>query len=391
MRKTFKYRLYPSRKQIATLDRTLNTCRILYNNALAERKRQAEMYMLPVTRDWIGYHEQAVALPAQKESNAYLPQVYSQVLQATLRRVDKSFKNFFRRVKTGNKPGYPRFKGAHRYDSFTYPQLGFRIEGKKLHLSKVGDISIKLHRPIKGDIKTCTIRRDVDRWYACFSVELPDVPKQEVKSAVGIDVGLTSIVTLSTGEKVEPPKFLRKSEERLAMEQRRLSSRKKGSKNRTKQRTVVAKTHRKIRDRRSDFNHKLSRSLVNRFDLIAFEDLRIRNMVRNHHLAKSIADASWNHLQSLTAYKAEEAGTHVEFVDPRGTSQECSSCGETVTKSLSVRTHRCEYCGLVLDRDHNAALNILKRYVGQELPDLMPVGGFPLGTPMNQEATLLVE
>ena len=391
MRKTFKYRLYPSRKQIERLEQTLNTCRILYNNALAERKQQAEMYMLPVERDWIGYHEQAVSLPKQKEDNPFLPQVHSQVLQDTLRRLDKSFKSFFRRVKVGEKPGYPRFKNYWRYNSFTYPQIGFRLDGKKLLLSKIGTVNIKLHRPMEGTTKTCTLRRDIDRWYACFSVEFPNThtEKVEVRKAVGVDVGLSSLVTLSTGEKIEPPKFLQKSEEKLAREQRRLSRKKKGSKNRPKQRIRVAKVHRKIRDQRTDFNHKLSRVLVNNYDLIAFEDLRIKNMLKNHHLAKGISDAGWGQLQTFTTYKAEEAGKHTEFVVPHNTSKECSKCGALMNMTLAKRTFRCTSCGFVLDRDHNAAINILKK-VGQGLPDLMPAGGSPLGVPMNQEATLLV-
>ncbi len=367
MRKTFKYRLYPSAVQQELLEQTLNTCRILYNNALAERRN--------VWKDEersVGYHEQAIALPEQKRDNPYLSMVHSQVLQDVLRRADKSFKNFFRRVKNGEKPGYPRFKGRHRYDSFTYPQLGFEIVGKKLRLSKIGDISIKLHRPIEGAIKTCSIRQDVNRWYACFTVDLPDIEKIEPKTATGVDVGLESIVTLSTGKKVEPPKFLKQSEIRLAREQRRLSRKKKGSKNRSKQRLKVARAHRKVRNQRLDFMHKLSRSLVDRFDLIAFEDLRIKNMLKNRYLAKGIADASWHLLQSLTAYKAEWAGKHTAFAVPNGTSQDCSCCGKTIKKSLATRIHRCPQCRLEMDRDVNAAINILKR-VGWDAPEFTPV------------------
>ncbi|MFQ6135734.1 MAG: RNA-guided endonuclease InsQ/TnpB family protein [Candidatus Hydrothermarchaeales archaeon] len=388
MKKTFKFRLYSNRDQKELLGQTLETCRILYNNALAERRVAWKK-----EKRSVGYHEQAVALPFQKASDPYLPQVHSQVLQDVLKRVDKTYQNYFRRLELyrqgkGEKPGYPRYKGYYRYDSFTYPQSGFKIEGKKLVLSKIGSVDIKLHRPIEGTVKTCTIRRDVDRWYACFTVELPDVAaeKRGIANAVGVDVGLSSLVTLSTGEKIEPPKFLRKIEEKLAREQRRLSRKKKGSKNRLKQRLKVAKLHRKIREQRTDFNHKLSRKLVDTYDLIAFEDLRIRNMLQNHHLAKSISESSWYMLQGLTAYKAGEAGKQMALVDPNGTSQECSNCGEKVGKNLSVRMHECPYCGLVLDRDVNAAINILKRAVGEGLADLMPVGGLPLGTPLKQEA-----
>lgn len=389
MRRTYKFRLYPNGNTEVGLYRTLSTCRHLYNDALSDRKRQAEMYMLPVERDWINYYDQAEKLKADKQTNPYLKEVYSQVLQDVLRRLDKSFKNFFRRVKNGENPGYPRFKGRNRYDSFTYPQSGFFLEGDKLHLSKIGSAKIILHRPIEGMIKTCTIRRDVDQWYACFSVEFPDVPKKQITSAVGVDVGLNSLITLSNGEKIGPPKFLRKSEERLSREQRRLSRRKKGSNNWDRQRIKVAKVHRKIRNQRMDFNHKLSRKLVDNYGMIVFENLNINNMVKNHYLAKSISDAGWYQLQSFTSYKAEEAGGCVEFVSANRTSQLCSSCNINVPKSLSVRTHRCPFCGLTINRDENASKNILKRGIGQELSEYTPVETF-VGMSEKQEATQLV-
>jgi putative transposase len=367
MRKTFKYRLYPSKDQLARLEQTLTTCRILYNSALAERKSAWDTEGRSV-----GYHEQAVALRARKRENPYLPQVHSQVLQDVLRRVDRSFKNFFRRVKNGEKPGYPRFKGRDRYDSFTFPQSGFAINGKKLVLSKIGAVSIKRHRPIEGEVKTCTIRRDIDRWFACFTVELPDVEKVEPKTAVGVDVGLLRLVTLSTGETFENPKYIKKAERKLKREQRRLSRKKKGSRNRAKQRIKVAMAHRKVREQRKDALHKLSRELVDRFDLVAFEDLLIKNMLKNHYLAGSISDAAWHMLQGFTAYKAEEAGKHVAFAVPHGTSQECSVCGAMMSLTLGQRTFRCSCCGNIKDRDHNSAINILKR-VGWDAPELTPV------------------
>jgi putative transposase len=384
MRKAFRFRLYPNREQREKLEQALETCRVLYNDALAER-RDAWME----ERRSVTYHEQAVALPSQKESDPSLEEVHSQVLQDVLRRVDKAFRNFFRRVERGEKPGYPRFKGRGRYDSLTYPQSGFEIVGKKLRLSKVGEVNIKLHRSIEGMVRTCTVRRDVDRWYACFTVELPDAGKVEAGSAVGVDVGVNHLAALSSGETFENPWHLQRSGERLAKEQRRLSRKRKGSKNRGKQRVKVAKLHRRIREQRLDFMHKLSRRLVDRFDLVAFEDLRIKDMLHNRRLAKSISDSAWFMLQSLTAYKAEEAGKTVVFVAPNGTSQECSRCGATVEKGLSERVHRCPCCGLVMDRDVNAAINILKRAVGEGLADLTPARGLPLGTPLKQEATPL--
>ena len=273
-----------------------------------------------------------------------------------MKRVERSFKNFF------NGFGYPRFQGRERYNSFTFPQSGFKIEDGKLNLSKIGNIKIVLHREIEGIIKTCTIKKDIDQWYVSFSVEI-DIPiiPVEVKTETGIDVGLKSLITMSNGSQIEPPEFLRVSEKKLTREQKRLSRKKKRSQNRKKQVIIVAKVHRRIRNQRKDFAHKTSRRLVKEYDRIVFEDLQIQNMVKNHHLAKSISDAGWSQLINFTKTKAEYAGKIVESVNPRNTSQNCSGCGNTVKKDISERVHSCPFCGLVLDRDHNAAINILNR------------------------------
>jgi putative transposase len=238
-----------------------------------------------------------------------------------LRRLDTTFQHFFRRITNGEKAGYPRFKGQYRYDSFTYPQSGFALDyhHQKLRLSKIGAITIKLHRaiPAEGVIKTCTITRDVDHWYACFSVALPDpVPPESsqraIQKAIGVDVGLTNLLTFNNGDTIDNPRWLRHSEKQLVKEQRRKDRKlKKGSRNRHKQNTKVARLHRKIRNQRKDFHHKLSRKLVDDYDLVVYEQLRITNMVKNHHLAKSISDAGWGQLMRFTEYKAEEAGTLV--------------------------------------------------------------------------------
>lgn len=391
MRKTYRFRIYPSDEQEEELTQWLNTCRHLYNKSLAERKDVYEQ-----DKASINYYDQANALKAAKKTDEQLRAVYSQVLQDVLLRLDKSFQNFFRRVKNGEKPGYPRFKSWDRFNSFTFPQSGYKIEDGKLVLAKIGAIKLIQHREIPEDavIKTCAIKRDVDQWYVTFVVELPNVKveKKELKNAVGIDLGLNEIATLSTGEKIENPRWLRASERKLAKVQRRLSRKKKGSENRKKQKVVVAKTHRKIRNQRSDFNHKLSHELVDNYDLVVFEDLKIRNMVKNPYLAKSISDAGWNQLVSFTTYKAEWAGGVVEEINPNGTSQNCSGCGMEVTKSLAVRTHQCPHCGLEIDRDWNAAINILNRgleKIGQGLPQYTPVETF-VGMSEKQEATQLV-
>jgi len=357
MKKTYQFRMYPKKNHEVILNRTLGTCRYLYNNALAERKKQAELNRLRKSFDvfpwgkpeWINKYHQMLDLTATKTE--YQKEVYGQVLQDVLKRVDRSFKNFF------NGFGYPRFQARNRYNSFTYPQSGFSIKDGKLNLSKIGAIKIILHRPIEGIIKTCTIKKDIDQWYVSFSCEIEEPIPVEVKTKIGIDVGLIDLITLSNGEKIKPPKFLRESGDKLTQEQKRLSRKKLRSKNRNKQRVIVSKVHRKIRNQRKDFAHKLSRNLVDTYDLIKFEDMQIKNMVQNHHLAKSISDAGWYQLMQFTKSKAECAGKIVEFVNPAGTSQTCI-CGFHVPKDLSVRVHRCPSCGLVMGRDQVSAILI---------------------------------
>ena len=359
MKKAYQFRIYPNKNQEVKLNRTLSTCRHLYNNSLAERKRESELNELERTfgvtpwgkPQWINYYDQANYLSGSKTD--FQKEVHSQVLQNTLKRVDRSFKNFY------NGFGYPRFQGRDRYNSFTFPQKGFELKDGKLSLSKIGNINIILHREIEGSIKTCTIKKDIDQWYVTFSceIDIPIIPV-EIHTKTGIDVGLKALLTMSNGTQIQPPKFLRESEDKLTQEQRRLSRKKLRSHNRNNQRIVVAKVHRRIRNQRRDFAHKTIRMLVEEYDHIVFEDLQVQNMVKNHHLAKSISDVGWSQLINFTKSKAEYAGKIVELVNPRNTSQNCSGCGNTVQKDLSVRIHNCPFCGLVLDRDHNAAINI---------------------------------
>jgi putative transposase len=360
------------------LNNTLTTCRHLYNSALAERKRQSELNRLMKSFDvcpwgyleWINYENQANELSESK--NKYQKEVHSQILQNVLKRVDRSFQNFFKGA------GYPRFQGRNRYNSFTYPQSGFELKDEKLKLSKIGDIKIVQHREIIGKIKTCTIKKDIDQWYVTFACEIdtPIIPV-ELKNTIGIDVGLTTLLTLSNGTKILPPKFTRKSEDKLRKVQKRLSRKQKKSHNRKKQQVIVAKVHRKIRNQRKDFNHKTSRILVNQFDLIAFEELQIQNMVKNHHLAKSISDAGWYNLQILTSYKAEYAGKQVKFCNPRRTSMTCNICGNIQKLTLSDRTFICSECGNIECRDINASINI-KNKVLQELQELTPIKDYSM-------------
>ena len=391
MRKAYKFRIYPAQAEVRIMQKVLDTCRLLYNESLAERK---EAYK--EERKIINYYDQAKSLTITKADNPSLKEVHSQILQDVLKRLDKAYQNFFRRVKSGEKLGFPRFKSYDRYGSFTYPQAGWKFIGKKkLKLSRIGTVEIKRHRQIsaEAEIKTCTIKRVANQWYVVFSTELHASKistATATRNPIGVDVGITNLITLSNGDKIDNPKWLRASEKKLAKEQRRLNRKRKGSNNRKKQKLEVQKVHRRITNQRSDFLHKVSNGLVRTYDLIVFEDLKIKNMVKNHFLAKSILDASWNQLIDYTTYKAAEAGKIVELVNPIGTSQECSGCCATVPKTLAVRVHECPHCGLVMDRDENAARNILMRskYVAQGLGELTPVEMLN-GVSMKQDALAL--
>jgi len=358
MLKAYKFRIYPTKSQKTGMERTLDLCRWTYNQTLAYRKNAYEQEGKSISK-----YETHNLLPTWKEEKPELNEVFSQTLQNVQERVDLGLKAFFRRVKAGEEPGYPRFRGRGWYDSFTYPQKGFKLDSGKLHLSKIGDIKIKLHRPIEGKIKRLTIRRAATgKWFACFSVEIEDLPKPPWKdgSIVGIDVGLTSFATLSNGEMIPNPRFIREEESELARVQRKFSKAARGSPERKAALKVVERVHERIANKRYEFAHQVSRNLVNRFGLIAFEDLSIKKMMQNHNLAKSIGDVAWNMLVTLTTYKAESAGSMVVLVDPRNTSKMCSRCGILVEKTLADRVHNCSECGLSLDRDWNAAINILR-------------------------------
>jgi putative transposase len=353
MKTTYKFRMYPNRQQQAQLDVTLETCRHLYNTALADRKNCYELE--GISRS---YEDQAATLTLEKKEGKWQG-VFSQVSQDVLKRVDKAFKAFFRRVKAGDKPGYPRFKGEGWYKSFTYPQVGFKIEGSKLVLSKIGSIRIFKHREVEGKIKTCTIKKDLlGHWYATLVTEIEDIPIVEVKVAIGVDVGLKSLVALSTGDTIEYPRYYVQSQAKLAVAQRNLSRKKKGSANRRKAKAKVAKISQDVQNHRDEFLHQVSRKLVDSADLIVFENLNILGMLKNHHLAKHIQDHAWGKLIQFTQSKAAKAGKIVELVDARYTSQKCSRCGIIVPKTLVDRVHSCPNCGLEMDRDLNASLNI---------------------------------
>jgi putative transposase len=399
MMKAFKYRLYPTRNQREALQFILDRNRELYNAALEERREAWRM-----SRVSISYNDQSAQLPEIKEIRPQYKEIYSQILQDTLKRVDKAFKNFFRRVKQGEKAGYPRFQGYDRYDSFTYPQIEKRvgkptvtIENGKVILPKIGHIKVKQHRPMEGKAKTCTIKREGEHWYVIFTCETQMQKKLPYTDlATGIDMGLKHFYTSSNGDVVDNPRFFRKSHGLLKKRQQRLSKRRNKSNRRKRSAQLGGKAHKTIRNQRRDFHHKQARILVDTFETIVFEDLSMHHMVKRPKvrqdengkylpngaaaksgLNKSILDAGWASFIELVKHKAEYAGVTVYEVDPYKTSQICSACDEEGEhKDLSVRTHVCVHCGVVLDRDHNAALNILDRGLGRSPRETASAGTF---------------
>jgi putative transposase len=285
-------------------------------------------------------------------------------LQDVIQRVEWAFAAFFRRVRAGEKPGYPRFRSRDRYDSFTYSQAGWKLDHGRLVLAGIGALKVRWSRPIQATIKTVTIHRSADQWYVCFSCLLVvPQPVPPDRPATALDVGLEYFATLADGSHVDNPRSLREAEEALARRQRTLQTKKRGSKNRHRAKVLVARAHRRIRNKRSNSHHQEARTIVDRHGAIAVEGLRVKNMVRNPHLSKSISDAGWNQFLTILTHKAEEAGVVVVVVNPAGTTQVCSGCGRVVPKTLSDRWHTCPYedCGLSLQRDHNSAREILNR------------------------------
>ena len=365
MRKTFKYRLYPNQRQRRLLDQQIEECRWLYNELLAARRAAWEQ-----RQESVRLYDQQATLPALKATRPALAEVQSQVLQNVAVRIDLAFQAFFRRVRTDEAPGYPRFRGKGRYASLTYPQVpvGCKLDTvtRRLRLHGVGEVKILLHRALEGTPKTATISHSgTGKWYVCFSCECAEpAPLLATGQSVGIDVGLKAFATLSDGQELANPRFFRREEHALAKVQRAHSKLEKGTPPRAKHRKVIARVHERIAWRRGDFTHQHSRRIVNTYDLIAVEDLSVNRMVHTHCLAKSIHDVAWSQFASLLSYKAAWAGRKYVAVNPAYTSQDCSQCGHRKTDlSLADRTYACPCCGVVLDRDLNASLNILA--VGQ--------------------------
>ncbi len=398
-----RFRLYPSRDQEARMLRALEACRHLWNDALSHRRDRWQN-----GRRSTPYNYQQWVLTAERHSDPELGAMYSQVAQDVLHRLDRAFQAFFE-----HRAGYPRFKKYSRSGSFTYPQAyngSVKPDARRgrLFLSKIGNVPIIFHRQLPKDcrMKTCTVVREpCGEWYASLVheeiVPLQDVPPlellmttEDIMKPIGVDLGLRSLIATSDGEKVEHPRFLRKAEKRLKHIQRVFSRKEKGSNNWFKARQRVASQHARVRRQRADFNHKLSTRLVREHSLVAFEDLKVKNMVRNHALAKSIQDAGWGQLVRLTEYKASKAGRLVARVEPAYSTQECFYCGSLNKVPLETREFVCGGCGMTLDRDINAASIVLKRAiarVGQDMPELKPVETGPVPFQTTGAASLVVE
>lgn len=400
MRKACKYRIYPSRSQITRLENQFSMCRHLYNWSLQER-----MDAYQNQGKSISYNQQQNSLPELKRSRPWFKGVHSQVLQDTLQRLDGAFQHFFRRVKSGEKkPGFPRFKKRGQWNSITYPQFQFRPFAQNgnmyIQVPKVGELKLVFHREIPwyAGIKTLTIKREGDKWFACFSMDTktePSEPKRGLRSPIGIDLGLIDLFYASNGDHSWTPKYYRELQKHLARLQRKFSRTKKYTRKWYKLLKALRKTHYRIRCKREDFLHKEANRLLSKSDVIFHEDLNVQGMIRRpapkqdengqylsngacwkSGLNKSIADASWGKFLRLLRYKAKQYGKAVVAVPPYYTSQECPRCGTIVKKSLSTRTHDCE-CGFRANRDYTAALNILR--VGLDT--------FPTVPPLNNGGT----
>lgn len=364
MRKTFKYRMYPTKGQVTKLEQTLKTCCWLYNHFVDERKTLWETKQESVSR-----FTQINRMVQMKKTNEYLQNVSAPVLQNVAARVDLAYRAFFLRIKKGQTPGYPRFKSHFRYDSFTHPYYTMKLYDSYVRLNRIGNVKIRKHRPIQGNVKTCTVRRTkTNKWFVTFAAELPDINiKQSIEPSIGLDLGVSTFIARSDGKKISNPRFINQEEKVLKKAQQKFSKQKKGSPERRKARKVVARIHERISNKRNNFAHQESRKLINEFNTIIIEDLKINKMLKDgkelnkpysKSLNKSISNVAWSMLTGFLSYKAEEAGKKIIKVNPAYTSQTCSKCGNRHKLKLSERTYKCPTCGLSLDRDINASINI---------------------------------
>lgn len=366
--RAFKYRLYPTVGQERALIEHLRLTRELYNAALEERREAYRKCGKSVS-----VYEQSRSLPEVKAARPEFHGIHAHVLQGTLTQLDRAFKGFFRRVKAGQKAGYPRFKGADRWDSFAFKQVwdngrnawfgpGKPLASSRIYLPNIGNVRVKFHRPLEGKPKTLTIKKEGSHWYAVYACEAPARTLPPTGSEVGIDLGTTHFLVTSDGEFEANPAFLAASLKELRVAQRALSRKtNRRSKRRREAKNAVARLHRKVKRQRLDFHHKAARKLVNSHDLIAHENLNVAGMVRGN-LSRSISDAGWSSFIGILALKAADAGRRVVAVDPRYTSQRCNHCGHTEKGNrLSQSSFVCRSCGHTENADLNAARNILGR------------------------------
>jgi len=357
MRRAYRYRLYPTKAQAAAMSECVETHRILYNRALAERKVAYE-----TQKRTVRYGEQSAHLKEDRPANDDLARTNFSSCQATLRRLDKAFVAFFRRIKAGDRPGYPRFRGRGRYNTVEFPSYGdgCKLRENRVSFQYVGAVKVKMHRPIEGAIKTVSFTESAGDWYVVFSCELPDMSLlPSANPAVGIDLGLKAFLTTSEGEQVAPPQFYRKAQVKLRRAQRHVARCQKGSKRRKKAKMRVARLHQHTANQRRDWHHKTALSLIRRYGVIAHESLNVRGIARTR-LAKSTHDAGWTQFVGILGQKAACAAVTMIAVNPRNTTQACSNCGclPAVPLTLRDRGYHCASCGHVADRDVNAAMNI---------------------------------
>lgn len=354
---TYQYRLNPSKRQHHALEQLLESQRLLYNAALEER---IGAYRRGVIRSYV---DQSKALTEWRHSDPEAILVPLNVQRATLKRLDEAYKGFFRRVRIGAKPGFPRFRGKGWWDSFGFREfVGISFDGVCLRFKGMpGKLKVHVHRKLPDTrIRSCTFRRDTKGWKIGFAVDVCAAVAREEKRSVGVDLGISTFVVLSDGGFIPSLRAARRAERRLRQAQRSLARKQRGSKTRAKARLAVARCHAATAEARSNHLHQASARLIRDYDFVAVEALNVQSLARST-LAREVHDASWRQFLSMLGYKAARAGVRLVEVDPRNTSQDCSGCGMRVAKRLEERWHHCPHCGLSIHRDLNAARNVLDR------------------------------
>lgn len=389
IQKAFKYRIYPSQAEQAALAIQFGHARFVYNMALAARKSHYFEH-----NQGLNCNDTAFMLTVIKQFVPWLKEADSQVLQQSLKDLDRAYINYFAMVKNGTLPkpqpgqkprkdgmplGYPTFKSKYDPQSIRYPQR-FKVSGSRIYLPKVGLVRVVFHRPVEGKMKSCTVSQTkTGKYFVSILCEVESQDPVSLSGTVGIDLGLKHFAVLSTGEKIDHPQYLRKSERRLKRLQRRLSRTRKGSKGREKARLLVARQHERIANQRKDFLHQTSRYIVNEFGHIKIENLNVCGMLKNHHLAKSISDSGWGMFGGFLDYKSKWGGGVTERIDRFfPSSRTCSVCG-WVNQDLQLH-HRfwtCGGCGTQHDRDYNAAINI------EQFPTAGMAGSYAGGQPIG--------